>query len=141
MAESRAVIYARFSSELQSQASIEDQIGLCRELAGRLGCTVEEVFADRAMSAATSLRPGYQALLAALRSVKAKKPLRTIVAVPVASPACIKTIAGECEQVVCAQAPPDFYSIGPYYQSFEPLRDEDVVKTLQELLPPVQLAR
>ena len=68
MAEPTAVIYARYSSELQAQASIEDQIGLCRALAERLGCRVGEVFADRAMSAATSLRPGYQALLASVRA-------------------------------------------------------------------------
>ena len=68
MAKPTAVLYARYSSELQSQASIEDQIGLCRALAERLGCKVGEVFADRALSAASSLRPGYQALLASVRS-------------------------------------------------------------------------
>ena len=35
-----AAIYARFSTELQSVASIEDQARLCRERAAALGLTV-----------------------------------------------------------------------------------------------------
>jgi len=33
----RAVIYARYSSENQSDASLDDQIRLCRELISREG--------------------------------------------------------------------------------------------------------
>ena len=64
----RAVIYARFSSELQRDASIEDQVRLCRGMAEREGWRVVETFADFAMSGSSVLRPGYQALLTALRA-------------------------------------------------------------------------
>ena len=39
----QAVIYARYSSDAQRDASIEDQVRLCRELAGRQGWTITEV--------------------------------------------------------------------------------------------------
>jgi site-specific DNA recombinase len=59
----RAVIYARYSSDLQSDRSIEDQVRDCRALAARSGWTVAEVYTDHAISGATLLRPGVQALL------------------------------------------------------------------------------
>jgi site-specific DNA recombinase len=62
----QVAIYARYSSELSRDASIEDQVRLCRQDADRLGCTVTEVFEDRAISGASAIRPGYQALLAAV---------------------------------------------------------------------------
>lgn len=64
----RAAIYARFSSDAQRDASIEDQIRVCRARAEREGWPVVEVFTDYAISGATALRPGFQALLTALRS-------------------------------------------------------------------------
>ena len=63
----RAAIYARYSSESQSAASIDDQIRVCREFVGRQGWTVAQVLTDAALSAATTLRPGYQALLEGAR--------------------------------------------------------------------------
>ena len=64
---SRAVIYARYSSELQSEASIEDQVRVCRETAVARGWEVTEVYADHALSGASTLRPGYQRLLEDMR--------------------------------------------------------------------------
>jgi DNA invertase Pin-like site-specific DNA recombinase len=59
----RAAIYARFSTQLQREASLEDQERLCRERAAGEGWTVAACFADRALSGASMLRPGLQALL------------------------------------------------------------------------------
>ena len=56
----RAVIYARFSSELQSRASIADQVRLCRRLAEDNGWQIVELFADEAMSGTSHLRPDFQ---------------------------------------------------------------------------------
>ena len=61
----RAAIYTRFSSHMQREASIEDQERLCRERAEREGWEVAALFADRALSGASMLRPGLQALLEA----------------------------------------------------------------------------
>ena len=63
----QAAIYARYSSDQQRDESVEDQIRLCRERAAREGWTIRQVFVDRALSGASTQRPGYQALLAAAR--------------------------------------------------------------------------
>ena len=64
----RAAIYARYSSDLQSAASIDDQVRLCRERSSQLGYEVVEVFTDYAMSASTLRnRPGMMALMDAAR--------------------------------------------------------------------------
>ena len=58
-----AAIYARFSSENQSDASIDDQVRVCRRYAELQGFAVVGVYADPAVSGASTLRPGYQKLL------------------------------------------------------------------------------
>ena len=63
----RAVIYARYSTEMQSAASIDDQVRLCRERIAREGWELVQVFSDRALSGSTCLRPGYQLLGDAVR--------------------------------------------------------------------------
>ena len=64
----RAAIYARYSSENQREASIEDQLRICLARAQREGWRVAATFTDHAISGATALRPGYQALLGAMRA-------------------------------------------------------------------------
>src|SRR5215831_20296258 len=59
----RAVIYARYSTELQSDTSVDDQVRLCRDFIQRQGWLHLQVYSDRAMSGASPLRPGYQRLL------------------------------------------------------------------------------
>ncbi|MFD1193810.1 recombinase family protein [Seohaeicola saemankumensis] len=59
----RVAIYARFSSALQSEASIDDQLRICRERAEREGWTVTEIFTDMAISGASMQRPGVQRLM------------------------------------------------------------------------------
>ena len=46
----KAVIYARFSTDLQNERSIEDQVTLCRNYAAREDMNVVEVYEDRARS-------------------------------------------------------------------------------------------
>ena len=64
----RAVIYSRYSSELQREASIEDQIEVCRRHAERQGWAIVAHYEDRGLSGASRFRPGYQRLLADLSS-------------------------------------------------------------------------
>jgi site-specific DNA recombinase len=58
-----AVIYARYSTDLQRDASIEDQIRVCRERIEREGWVFRHAYTDRAISGASTLRPAYQSLL------------------------------------------------------------------------------
>jgi site-specific DNA recombinase len=63
----RVGIYARYSSDNQSEASIDDQVRICRARADREAWTVVDVYADHALSGATTNRPGLQALVADAR--------------------------------------------------------------------------
>jgi site-specific DNA recombinase len=62
----RAVIYARFSSENQSQASIEDQVEVCARYIEKQGWARIGTYTDAAMSGASRFRPAYQKLLVEL---------------------------------------------------------------------------
>ena len=62
----RAAIYARFSSDMQQDRSIEDQIKICENLAKRDGIKVVATFEDRAKSGASMFeRDGLFALMKA----------------------------------------------------------------------------
>ena len=50
----RAALYARYSSDLQREASIEDQFRICREHAEREGWTVSATYRDAAISGASA---------------------------------------------------------------------------------------
>jgi site-specific DNA recombinase len=64
----RVALYARYSSDRQSEHSIEDQLRICRAHAERQGWTVVQSFHDAAISGTTLKRPGYQALVRAMRA-------------------------------------------------------------------------
>lgn len=59
----RAVIYARYSTELQREASIEDQVRLCKARIEAEGWSLCMTYRDFAQSGASHLRPGYQQML------------------------------------------------------------------------------
>ena len=64
----RAAIYARFSSDLQSDRSIEDQFELCRSKAKRDGLKVVAEFEDRAKSGSSIIgRTGISRMMEAAR--------------------------------------------------------------------------
>src|SRR5262245_25200817 len=56
-------IYARYSTDLQRAASIEDQILVCNERLVRDQWTLIKTYTDRGMSGANHLRPSYQKLI------------------------------------------------------------------------------
>ena len=66
----RAAVYARYSSDAQRAASIEDQVRLCKERLGQEGWRLVQVYRDAAMSGTSDLRPGYQALLEGAREAE-----------------------------------------------------------------------
>jgi site-specific DNA recombinase len=66
----RAVIYARYSSDLQREESLEDQVEVCRRFAEGQGWQLVETYTDAAISGASRYRPSYQAMLADARKNK-----------------------------------------------------------------------
>lgn len=58
-----AVIYARFSSSKQREASIEDQLRVCKEWCAREGYEVVGEYCDYALSGRTDNRPQFQEMI------------------------------------------------------------------------------
>jgi site-specific DNA recombinase len=67
-------IYARFSSVLQNERSIEDQVRRCREFVTQHGGNAQsaQVFPDFAVSGASLDRPGFEAMMAAVNAGRIK---------------------------------------------------------------------
>lgn len=64
----RALLYARFSTDRQTEASIDDQLRRCRDFAQARGWRIGAEFTDQGISgAAFGNRPGVQAALAQLQ--------------------------------------------------------------------------
>ncbi|MDY2723916.1 MAG: recombinase family protein [Coriobacteriales bacterium] len=60
-----AVIYARYSCSRQREASIDDQLRVCRQWCEREGYEVVATYSDYAMSGRTDERPEFQRMIAA----------------------------------------------------------------------------
>ena len=70
---------------------------------------------------------------AAIQSIKnIFKPRKTILAVPVAPPDTIETLAQEVDQVVCPLVPDNFYAVGQFYHYFDQTSDEEVRELLDK---------
>jgi site-specific DNA recombinase len=59
----RAGVYARYSSDSQRDASIDDQVRICHTEIERNGRHLVQVYTDAAISCASTFRAGYQKLL------------------------------------------------------------------------------
>ena len=57
------VIYARYSSHAQKDASIEQQVAECMQHASEMGLTIIDTYADRAISGKTDRRPAFQKMM------------------------------------------------------------------------------
>ena len=69
-------------------------------------------------------------MLAAIRSVRARKPRKMIVAIGVASDQSLERIRTEADEVVCLETPVDFYAVGQFFVDFSEVTDEMVVTAL-----------
>ena len=69
-------------------------------------------------------------MLAAIRSLRARKPRRLIVAIGVAPRQSLAHIDAEADEVVCLHAPTDFYAVGQFFDDFSEVTDDMVVTAL-----------
>ena len=58
------VIYARYSSEKQTEQSIEGQLRVCREFAQKKGFNIVHEYIDRALTGTNDNRPSFQQMIA-----------------------------------------------------------------------------
>lgn len=63
MKDMKAVIYARFSSSSQREASIDEQVKVCKDYAEKNNYEVVKVYSDSALTGKTDERPALKKLL------------------------------------------------------------------------------
>jgi putative phosphoribosyl transferase len=68
--------------------------------------------------------------LAAVRALRARRPRRIILAVPVGPADAVRMLAAESDEVVCPHIPHDFGGVGLWYDDFSQVSDEEVVDLL-----------
>ena len=66
----------------------------------------------------------------AIRAARAGGAAWVVVAVPVAAPSSLRELQTEADEVICLDAPADFYAVGQAYQFFDQVSDEEVCAIL-----------
>ncbi len=69
---------------------------------------------------------------AALRAVRTASPALLVAAVPVAAPEAWPELRRKSDEVVCLYAPPDFFAVGLWYETFPQLSDEEAAAALEQ---------
>lgn len=71
-------------------------------------------------------------MISALHALKQRGPEKLICAVPVAPPDTVEKIGRYCDEVVCLEAPEQFYAVGQFYLSFPQVEDDEVRTVLAQ---------
>lgn len=69
-------------------------------------------------------------MIAALHATRARNPERLVCAVPVGAPESLERVRPYCDELVCLEAPEEFYAVGQFYRDFRQVEDEEVVALL-----------
>ncbi|MFV0132401.1 phosphoribosyltransferase [Streptomyces sp. HMX87] len=67
---------------------------------------------------------------AALRCLRRREPGRLVLAVPVGAPETVDGMRAEADEVICPYTPAAFMAVGLWYEEFDQLTDEDVLRAL-----------
>lgn len=71
-------------------------------------------------------------MIAALRSLEKEKPEKLVAAMAVASFEGLQNIKTYADEVECLLVPEEFYSVGQFFEDFEQVTDEEVIRILNE---------
>lgn len=69
---------------------------------------------------------------AAIQSVKAENAASIVVAIPVSPLETLQEIAANVDEVFCLDTPYNFQAVGQFYESFQQVEDEEVIRILEE---------
>ena len=69
-------------------------------------------------------------MIAALHAARAKQPQLLVCAVPVAAAESLERVRPYADEMVCLDAPEQFYAVGQFYGEFHQVEDEEVVALL-----------
>ena len=74
---------------------------------------------------------------AAITAIRQVKPTRVVVATPVAPVSTYMELKGEVDEVVCAEIPSNFQTVGQFYVNFSQTTDDEVIGLLNEIERPL----
>jgi predicted phosphoribosyltransferase len=83
-------------------------------------------------------------MLAAIGSVRARKPARLVVAIGVAPVRTLRRLQAAADEVVCLYSTDEFWSVGEFFDDFSEVTDDMVVATLESAAargPSVEVGR
>lgn len=81
------------------------------------------VLVDDGLATGSTMRAGVEAL-------RQEKPARIVVGVPVAAPETCDAFRGIADEIVCAETPEPFMSVGLWYEDFSQTTDDEVHELL-----------
>lgn len=76
---------------------------------------------------------------AAVRLLRGEEPERVVLAVPVGDRRATAELRAEVDDVVCLSQPGDFRAVGLWYEHFDQVPDDEVLRTLAALAVPTRL--
>ncbi len=73
-------------------------------------------------------------IISCIKLIEKQNPFKIVVALPVGPPSVIKKIEDmSCvNQTICLLTPSDFYAVGQFYEEFNQVDDNEVIKLLQK---------
>jgi len=107
-------VSSREKQELERRESIYRQGRQQASISGK--CVI---LVDDALATGSSM-------LAAVRAVRARKPSKTVVAIPVSPPDTCEELGNEVDEIVCAYTPATFTAVSVWYENFSQTSDEEV---------------
>lgn len=69
---------------------------------------------------------------AAAQAVRARRPARVVIGVPVGAPQTCADLAAVADEVICARMPEPFSAVGQWYLNFDQTGDDEVRELLQK---------
>ena len=75
-------------------------------------------------------------MVAALRSVRGRRPAKLVAATAVAPAQTLEVIKGLADEAVCLEVPEIFYAVGQFFSTFEQVTDEEVIEILRQWTVP-----
>ncbi|HLF95408.1 MAG TPA: phosphoribosyltransferase family protein [Planctomycetota bacterium] len=77
-------------------------------------------------------------MIAALRSLRTRRPARVVAAVPVAPRGTLQRVGPWANEIVCLETPEPFGAVGACYHDFSAVSDEQAVELLRRAPVPVE---
>lgn len=68
----------------------------------------------------------------AITALRQMKPIRLVIAAPVAPDSTCRRLRREVDELVCLQMPVSFYAIGEFYEDFSQVSDQEVTDLLRQ---------